>query len=68
MQLGIAQPIPKKDVGYSVGYKLKLFNDFNVKVTLHWRRGWSRRYLTLIMHVYFYFYTPSYTLRHSGQS
>jgi ComF family protein len=44
MQLGIAQPIPKKHVGYSVGYKLKLFNDFNVEVTLHWRRGWSRRY------------------------
>jgi hypothetical protein len=39
-----------------------------VPVPLHWRRGWSRRYLTLIILVNFYFSTPRYTLRHSGQS
>src|SRR6266436_5552527 len=42
--------------------------DALVPVPLHWRRGWSRRYLTLIMLVNFYFSTPRYTLRHSGQS
>jgi ComF family protein len=31
-------------VGHTVGHTLKFFNSFNVKVTLHWRRGWSRRY------------------------
>src|SRR5438309_1271011 len=42
--------------------------DALVPVPLHWRRGWSRRYFTLIMHVNLYFYTPRYTLRHSGKS
>ena len=42
--------------------------DALVPVPLHWRRGWSRRYFTLIMQVNFYFSTPRYTLRHSGQS
>src|SRR6202163_1978353 len=41
--------------------------DALVPVPLHWRRGWSRRYLSLIILVNFYFYTPRYTLRHSGQ-
>src|SRR3984893_14678524 len=41
--------------------------DALVPVPLHWRRGWSRRYLALIILVNFYFYTPCYTLRHSGQ-
>ena len=42
--------------------------DALVPVPLHWRRGWSRRYFTLIMLVNLYFYTPRYTLRHSGKS
>jgi hypothetical protein len=41
--------------------------DALVPVPLHWRRGWSRRYLALIILVNFYFYIPRYTLRHSGQ-
>src|SRR6478736_705910 len=35
--------------------------DVLVPVPLHWRRGWSRRYLILILTVNFYFYTPRYT-------
>ena len=41
--------------------------DVLIPVPLHWRRGWSRRYQTLIILMIFYFYTPRYTLRHSGQ-
>ena len=41
--------------------------DALIPVPLHWRRGWSRRYQTLIILMNLYFYTPRYTLRHSGQ-
>jgi predicted amidophosphoribosyltransferase len=41
--------------------------DALIPVPLHWRRGWSRRYQTLIILMNLYFYTPRYILRHSGQ-
>jgi predicted amidophosphoribosyltransferase len=49
------------------GHELLDEADALVPVPLHWRRGWSRRYLALTILVIFYFYTPRYTLRHSGQ-
>jgi len=49
------------------GHELLDGADVLVPVPLHWRRAWSRRYPTLIILVNFYFYTPRYTLRHSGQ-
>jgi Double zinc ribbon domain len=42
--------------------------DVLVPVPLHWRRGWSRRYLSLIILVNFCFYTPRYTLRLPGSA
>jgi predicted amidophosphoribosyltransferase len=50
------------------GRELLAEADVLVPVPLHWRRAWGRRYLALIILVNFYFYTPRYTLRHSGQS
>ena len=49
------------------GQELLSEADILVPVPLHWRRGWSRRSITLNIRINFYFYTPRNTLRHSGQ-
>jgi predicted amidophosphoribosyltransferase len=44
------------------GQELLSEADILVPVPLHWRRGWSRRSITLNIRINFYLYTPCYTL------
>ena len=61
----LRSPYNPEKVAASMG--IYIFNtDVLIPVPLHWRRGWSHRYQTLIILMNLY-YTPRYTLRHSGQ-